>query len=70
MWLMWLMWLMIERTDCESKPTKFVLTTLPRRWHHHISVVRSCYAFIVGERVRRFPSAGRNAEAHSIAVAA
>ena len=40
-------------------------------WHHHISVVLSCYAFIVAERVRRFPpSAGRNAEANSIAVAA
>ena len=104
------MWLMIEWPDGESKPTKFVLTTMPRRmskkqivrivkerwrterayeelkgelgldhfegrsfpgWHHHISVVLSCYAFIVGERVRRFPpSAGRNAEAHSLAVAA
>ncbi len=104
------MWLMIEWPDGESKPTKFVLTTMPRRmskkqivrivkerwrterayeelkgelgldhfegrsfpgWHHHISVVLSCYAFIVAERVRRFPpSTGRNAEADSFAVAA
>jgi SRSO17 transposase len=104
------MWLMIEWPDGESKPTKFVLTTLPRRmskkqivrivkerwrterayeelkgelgldhfegrsfpgWHHHISVVLSCYAFIVAERVRRFsPSAGRQGHAHPIAVAA
>ena len=104
------MWLMIEWPDGENKPTKFVLTTMPRRmskkqivrivkerwrterayeelkgelgldhfegrsfpgWHHHISVVLSCYAFIVAERVRRFPpSTGRNAEAHSFAVAA
>jgi SRSO17 transposase len=28
-------------------------------WHHHVSVVLSCYAFVVAERVRRFPpSAG------------
>lgn len=32
-------------------------------WHHHISVVLCCYAFIVAERVRRFPpSAGRPLE--------
>jgi malate synthase-like protein len=24
-------------------------------WHHHISVVLCCYAFIVSQRVRRFP---------------
>jgi SRSO17 transposase len=104
------MWLMIEWPDGESKPTKFVLTTLPRRmskkqivrivkerwrterayeelkgelgldhfegrsfpgWHHHISVVLSCYAFVVAERVRRFsPSAGRQGDAHPLAVAA
>ena len=104
------MWLMIEWPDGESKPTKFVLTTMPRRmskkqivrivkerwrterayeelkgelgldhfegrsfpgWHHHISVVLSCYAFIVAERVRRFPpSTGWNAHAGSLAVAA
>ena len=101
---------MIEWPDGESKPTKFVLTTLPRRmskkqivrivkerwrterayeelkgelgldhfegrsfpgWHHHISVVLSCYAFVVAERVRRFsPSAGRQGDAHPLAVAA
>lgn len=104
------MWLMIEWPDGESKPTKFVLTTLPRRmskkqivriikerwrterayeelkgelgldhfegrsftgWHHHISVVLSCYAFIVTERVRRFfPSAGRQDRSNAITVAA
>jgi SRSO17 transposase len=104
------MWLMIEWPDGESKPTKFVLTTLPRRmskkqivrivkerwrterayeelkgelgldhfegrsfpgWHHHISVVLSCYAFVVAERVRRFPpSTGRQGDAHPLAVAA
>jgi SRSO17 transposase len=32
-------------------------------WHHHISVVLCCYAFIVAERARRFPpSAGRPLE--------
>ena len=24
-------------------------------WHHHITVVLSCYAFLVSERSRRFP---------------
>ena len=24
-------------------------------WHHHVSVVLSCYAFVVAERVRHFP---------------
>ena len=24
-------------------------------WHHHVSVVPCCYAFVVAERVRRFP---------------
>jgi SRSO17 transposase len=104
------LWLIMEWLDGETKPTKFILTTLPRRmskkqivrimkerwrterayeelkgelgldhfegrsfpgWHHHISVVTSCYAFIVSERVRRFPpSAGRqgNARANSIAA--
>ena len=28
-------------------------------WHHHVSVVLSCYAFIVAERVRRFPPSAR-----------
>lgn len=28
-------------------------------WHHHVSVVLSCYAFVVSERVRRFPPSAR-----------
>jgi SRSO17 transposase len=28
-------------------------------WHHHVSVVLCCYAFIVGERVRHFPPSAR-----------
>lgn len=40
-------------------------------WHHHVSVVLSCYAFIVSERVRHFPpSAGRPLEDHSQPLAA
>lgn len=32
-------------------------------WHHHVTVALCCYAFIVAERVRRFPpSAGRSME--------
>ena len=31
-------------------------------WHHHISVALCCYAFIVAERVRRFPPSARRAE--------
>ena len=35
-------------------------------WHHHVSVALSCYAFIIAERVRRFPPSARGeAEAHS-----
>jgi SRSO17 transposase len=104
------MWLVMEWPEGETKPTKFILTTLPRRmskkqivrvikerwrterayeelkgelgldhfegrsfpgWHHHISVVLSCYAFIVAERVRRFsPSAGWQADADAVSVAA
>ena len=104
------MWLVIEWPEGEDKPTKFVLTTLPRRmtkkqivriikerwrterayeelkgelgldhfegrsfpgWHHHITVVLCCYAFIVSERVRRFPpSARRKDHAYPIAIAA
>jgi SRSO17 transposase len=103
-------WLVIEWPEGEAKPTKFVLTTLPRRmtkkqivriikerwrterayeelkgelgldhfegrsfpgWHHHVTVVLSCYAFIVSERVRRFPpSTRRQDHAHPITVAA
>lgn len=104
------LWLVIEWPDGETKPTKFTLTSLPRRmtkkqivriikerwrterayeelkgelgldhfegrtfpgWHHHVSVVLSCYAFIVSERVRRFPpSTGREADADAVSVAA
>jgi SRSO17 transposase len=104
------MWLVIEWPDGESKPTKFILTTLPRRlshkqivrivkerwrterayeelkgelgldhfegrsfpgWHHHISVVLCCYAFVVAERVRRFsPSPRREGHADAVSVAA
>lgn len=104
------LWLAIEWPEGESKPTRFILTTLPRRmtkkqivrivkerwrterayeelkgelgldhfegrsfpgWHHHISVVLCCYAFVVSERARRFPpSAGRKNTADSIAIAA
>ncbi len=88
------LWLVMEWPEGESKPTKFVLTSLPRRmskkqiiriikerwrteimyeelkeelgldhfegrsltgWHHHISVVLCCYAFVVVERMRHFP---------------
>ena len=87
-------WLLIEWPEGEKVPTKFFLTTLPRRmaikqivrvlkerwrteqayqemkgdlgldhfegrsfpgWHHHVSVVLCCYAFVVAERARRFP---------------
>lgn len=104
------LWLMMEWLEGETRPTKFILTTLPRRmskkqivrivkerwrterayeelkgelgldhfegrsfpgWHHHVSVVLSCYAFIVSERVRLFsPSARRHHQGHEIAVAA
>nr|WP_224249972.1 hypothetical protein [Hyalangium gracile] len=34
-------------------------------WHHHVSVALCCYAFIVAERVRRFPpSAQGTVQAH------
>jgi SRSO17 transposase len=104
------MWLVIEWPEGEAKPTKFLLTTLPRRmskkqivrilkerwrterayeelkgelgldhfegrsftgWHHHVTVVLSCYAFLVSERVRRFPPSTRREDPpHPIAVAA
>jgi len=94
------LWLALEWPEGEPKPTKYFLTTLPRRmskkniirtikerwrterayeemkgelgldhfegrsfrgWHHHVSVVLCCYAFVVAERVRHFsPSAGRS----------
>ena len=35
-------------------------------WHHHVSVALCCYAFIIAERVRRFPpSAGRSSSDHA-----
>ena len=33
-------------------------------WHHHITVVLSCYAFLVAERSRRFPPSEAAAEGH------
>lgn len=103
-------WLVIEWPKGESKPTKFVLTTLPRRmskkrivrtikerwkiertyqelkgqlgldhfegrsftgWHHHVSVVLCCYAFVVAERIRSFsPSAAGTRRNRSDDVAA
>jgi SRSO17 transposase len=30
-------------------------------WHHHVSAVLCCYAFIIAERVRRFPPSARGA---------
>jgi SRSO17 transposase len=102
-------WLVVEWPDHEEKPTKFLLTTLPRRmskkqvvrilqerwrteqaysemkgelgldhfegrsfpgWHHHVSVVLCCYAFVVAERVRRFPPSDAAASDHAIHCAA
>lgn len=40
-------------------------------WHHHVSIALCCYAFIVAERVRRFPpSAGRSLVDLAVDVAA
>jgi SRSO17 transposase len=103
-------WLMMEWPEGEKKPTKFTLTTLPRRmskkqivrlvkerwrtervyeelkgelgldhfegrsfvgWHHHVSVVLCCFAFVIAERVQHFPpSAGWQAAPDTIGVAA
>jgi SRSO17 transposase len=103
-------WLIIEWPEGEAKPTKFALTTLPRRmskkqiirilkerwrteqayqelkdelgldhyegrsfpgWHHHVSVVLCCYAFVIAERMRHFPpSRQRQARRRAIDVAA
>jgi len=42
-----------------------------RGWHHHISVVLCCYAFVIGERMRRFPpSATRSSDSHAHSLAA
>jgi SRSO17 transposase len=32
-------------------------------WHHHVSVVLACYAFVVSERARAFPPSARRARA-------
>jgi SRSO17 transposase len=40
-------------------------------WHHHVSIVICCYAFIVGERMRQFsPSAERTGRPRAIVAAA
>lgn len=104
------LWLVAEWPDGEKKPTKFFLTTLPRRmshkqivcifkerwrverlfedlkgelgldhfegrsfpgWHHHVSVVLCCYAFVISERVSAFPpQTRRQSESRSLGVAA
>jgi SRSO17 transposase len=104
------LWLVAEWPDGETKPTKFVLTTLPRRmshkqivrilkerwrtermyedlkgelgldhfegrsfpgWHHHVSVVLCCYAFVVAERVSAFsPPAARPRRNRPLSIAA
>ncbi len=33
-------------------------------WHHHVSVVLCCYAFVVAERVRHFFPPPRGSQAH------
>jgi SRSO17 transposase len=97
------LWLLMEWPDGEEKPTKFVLTSLPRRmrkkqivrvikerwriersyedlkgelgldhfegrsfpgWHHHVSVVLCCFAFVVVERARHFPPSQERARHH------
>jgi SRSO17 transposase len=102
-------WLVVEWPDHEAAPSKFILTTLPRRmtkkqvvrivnerwhteqayselkgelgldhfegrsfagWHHHVSVVLCCYAFVVAERVRRFPPSNAAADPHAVHRAA
>jgi SRSO17 transposase len=104
------LWLVAEWIPGEDKPSKFILTTLPRRmgrkqivrifkerwrtermyedlkgelgldhfegrtftgWHHHVSVVLCCYAFVVSERVSAFPpSVGRSRSNRQISIAA
>jgi len=40
-------------------------------WHHHVSVVLCCYAFVVAERVRAFsPPCRRTSPNHTDALAA
>jgi SRSO17 transposase len=104
------LWLIAEWPEGEKEPSKFMLTTLPRRmtkkeivrlikerwrtermyedlkgelgldhfegrsftgWHHHVSVVLCCFAFVVAERVRAFPpSAQRTRRYRSVILAA
>jgi SRSO17 transposase len=39
-------------------------------WHHHVTVVLCCYAFVVAERVRRFPPSAAPADRRAIHRAA
>jgi len=42
-----------------------------RGWHHHVTVVLCCYAFVIAERARHFPPSARDAlEDDSVHVAA
>lgn len=42
-----------------------------RGWHHHVTTVLCCFAFVLGERLRHFPpSRRRSGHAPSLAVAA
>lgn len=42
-----------------------------RGWHHHVSVVIACYAFVIAERARAFPPSARwHSEARTNEVAA
>jgi len=102
-------WLIMEWPEGEESPSKFLLTTLPRRmskkqivrvvkerwhteqayeelkgelgldhfegrsypgWNHHVSVVMSCYAFVVAERTRLFPPSHGAADDHAVHRAA
>lgn len=41
-----------------------------RGWHHHVSVVLSCFSFVLAERARRFsPQSTRKISDHSLPVA-
>src|ERR1700733_3516474 len=40
-------------------------------WHHHVSVVLCCYAFVVAERTRHFPpQRGRRSRHRPLPIAA
>jgi SRSO17 transposase len=42
-----------------------------RGWHHHVSIVLACYAFVVSERAQGFPPKARRAQSDdSLAIAA